>query len=208
MARHGKKRSQLQQQRTEEMRKQGLALGFPSTADVIEPVDPRAASKMHKNDVKEANAQRRLAHNARRREERLKEKVDKQVKVNTFPTWFVQKVNGRPQAIDSLKSELRDANNELEDRLKDSQGEVHAWKEETKKRKVEVGRLKDHVRRFVRVSRCTQGVLTFAYIGSMVAFLMPLERPLRLPARKCRRTSLRSRMSTVIRTRDSSQQLP
>lgn len=88
MARHGKRRSQLQRQQTEEMRRQGLALGSPSAADVIKPVDPRAASKQHKKDVKEADAQRRLARNAHRREERLKEKVDKQIKVITSPPWF------------------------------------------------------------------------------------------------------------------------
>ena len=83
MARHGIQRSQLQRQQTEEMRRKGLGLRSPSTANIIEQADPRAASKKHRKDIKEANAQRRLVRNARKREERLKGKVEKQVEVST-----------------------------------------------------------------------------------------------------------------------------
>lgn len=88
MARRGKQRSPQQRQHTREMGRQRLALGSPSLGNIIEPVDPRAASKKHKKDAKEANAQHRLARNAHKREERLKEKVDKQTKVITYPMRF------------------------------------------------------------------------------------------------------------------------
>jgi len=81
MPHHGKQHSILQRQHTQEMRGQGLMQKSPPAAKITKPVDPRAASKQRKKDVKEINIQRRQIHTTQKREARLKEKINNQVKV-------------------------------------------------------------------------------------------------------------------------------
>jgi hypothetical protein len=88
MPRHGKQRSTLQQKHVQGMRRQVLALRSSSAANIIKTMDPRAASKQRKKDVKEINIQRRQIHTARNQEAKLKEKVNNQTKVINSSTQF------------------------------------------------------------------------------------------------------------------------
>ena len=83
MTRCGKLRSRQQKQHTEEIQKRALVLKSSSMVKISKPIDPRAASKQRKKDIKEVKAQQCATRSAHKREERLKEKIDKQAKVIT-----------------------------------------------------------------------------------------------------------------------------
>ena len=78
------------------MRRQGLVLRSSSAADIIEPMDPRIVSKQRKKDAKEVKAQKQLNRAMRKREAKLKSKVDDQAEVIASSRQLVQKLNNQP----------------------------------------------------------------------------------------------------------------
>ena len=82
------------------------------------------------------------------REGRLKEKANEQAKVISSLGKFGIRINGRPQIIHSLKSELTETQKKPERGLDNSKQEVGGWRDEAREQKVEAGQLKRRVRRF------------------------------------------------------------
>ena len=83
MPRYGKQQTPAQKLQVDEMRRHGLALRSSRNANVIRPVDPRAASKRDKLSMKKDKAHQQSTRNGLKREERLREKAHSDQKVST-----------------------------------------------------------------------------------------------------------------------------